>query len=76
MNFLIAVGLEPAAILIGGTMERAVGGLIRMALTAALATGGGIALKRLVMQAQRDSKGAMQMGMSYGKFNRSLLEGR
>lgn len=57
-------------------MERAVGGLIRMALTVALVTGGGFVFKRLVMQAQRNAKGAMKMGMSYGKFNRRLIDGR
>ncbi len=56
-------------------MERAVGGLIRMAFTIALATGGGVALRHLVLQAQRDAKGAMSMGISYGKFNRALLRG-
>jgi hypothetical protein len=57
-------------------MERAVGGLIRMALTIALATGGGIALRHLVARAQRDAKGAMSMGISYSQFNRRLQRGR
>jgi hypothetical protein len=57
-------------------MERAVGGLIRMALTIALATGGGIALRHLVARAQRDAKCAMSMGISYSQFNRRLQRGR
>ncbi len=57
-------------------MERAVGGLIRMALTAALVTSGGFALRLLVIQSQQDAKSAKKMGMSYGRFNRQLLRGR
>lgn len=54
-------------------MERAVTALIRMALTTALMTGGGLALQQLVFEAQQSSKQAMKMGISYSKFNRMLL---
>jgi hypothetical protein len=56
-------------------MERLIIGVIKLAMMTMLATGGGIAAKHMIMHAQREAKGAMSMGISYGKFNRRLLNG-
>jgi hypothetical protein len=57
-------------------MEKLLDLAIRVALSAFLSAGGVFAASGLVAELQQDAKGAMKAGISYSKFNQSLLRRR
>jgi hypothetical protein len=56
-------------------MERLFNAVLKLGFYMILTAGSGYAA-RAIIQAQLDAKGAMKMGISYGKFNRQLIRGQ
>jgi hypothetical protein len=57
-------------------MERLFNAVLKLGFYMILTAGSGYAAHRAIIQAQLDAKGAMKMGISYGKFNRQLIRGQ